>query len=392
MKRSGWGSSGALELGLRVAGFEYHAPEVVVGAGQGLNRFDPRWLWEPRPGATADRCGNTINADGYRGAPHPRTPPPGVLRIATIGDSSTFGLGVCTPQTYAMQLERHLPRSKVLNFGVIGFTALQGSRLLEGRVLAYQPRVLVAAFGAVNEAIPALDMDVETRLARAASVQPWAMRLRDLRIMQLAERWILPPLPLPGPEDVVPKGVDSAPNETVDSFARALRAIVETSRAHGAEAVLVVPPRRGDYEAKWATFPAYDAAVRGAAAATGAPLADVHDAFRSDPRGDDVLFVDAVHPSAAGHELYARVVADAVRKALLAVAGGTRRGAVASASSAGRIASASSATTAPSRSPWISYATTISWLPGGTRSAWKKPPAGTSAAGRPSSVASQPPR
>ncbi len=319
----GLGLLGALELGLRAARFEYHAPEVVVGAGQGLNRFDPRWLWEPRPGAMADRCGNTINADGYRGAPHPRTPPPGKLRVATIGDSSTFGLGVCTPQTYAVQLEQQIPRSEVLNFGVIGFTALQGSRLLEGRVLAYRPRVVVAAFGAVNEAVPALDMNVETRLARAATIRPWAMqlreRLRDLRIMQLAERWILPPLPLPRPEDVVPKSVDSPPNETVDSFTRALRATVEASRAHGAEAVLVVPPRRGDYEARWPTFPAYDAAVRAVAEATGAQLADVHDAFRSDERGDDVLFVDAVHPSAAGHEVYARVVAEAIRKALLPV-------------------------------------------------------------------------
>jgi lysophospholipase L1-like esterase len=314
---------GVAELALRLAGFQ-EPRAVIVGPGDELHRFNPAWLWEPRPGSPADQCGGVINADGYRGPLRPRHRSPRTLRIVTLGDSSTFGIKVCEPKTYPALLERDLPGSEVLNFGVIGFSALQGLELLKGRILDYEPQVVVAAFGAVNEGTPAFDGDVETRMARAAGVNlTFALvrdRLRDLRLMQLAERWVLPPL---RKQPVIRPGVpisdsDGPPNESVEGFVHALEGIVETSRAHGAMPVLVAPPRIRRFEEAAPWLLAYDDALRSFATRANVPLADVHTAFRQDPRDDDALLMDAVHPRPPGYVLYAQVVANAIRASPLA--------------------------------------------------------------------------
>ena len=113
----------ALEIGLRAFGFE-HPPENDPIAiwnraldrdmrlGRGLHRFDVRQLWEPRPGALIPREWSgeleRVNAAGFRGPQRSREKPPGVLRIATLGDSSTFGYGVPYADTFSAQLETRL--------------------------------------------------------------------------------------------------------------------------------------------------------------------------------------------------------------------------------------------------------------------------------------------
>jgi lysophospholipase L1-like esterase len=305
----------AMEVGLRLVGFSYDV-QTIIGGGLDLHRFHPRWLWEPRPGATAGKCGDVINADGFRGPPARAEKPPGTLRVVALGDSTTYGMGVCVDETWVARLAHELPRIEALDLGVIGFSAFQGARLLEGRGLVYRPDVVVAAFGAVNEAMPAMGPDVEARFARSAGVRPWAAalrdRLRNVRLLQLAEWCVRAPSPLPAVAEVDPTRSHLPPNESLASFTRALEDVVRASRAAGARTVLVVPPRRRAMEAEAPQLLGYDAAVRDVASGEQVVLADVQAAFRGDARGEDALFLDAVHPTPAGHVLYAHVVARAV--------------------------------------------------------------------------------
>jgi lysophospholipase L1-like esterase len=322
-----------LEGLLRLAGFEHHPPGPIIiwnnprdremQQSQGAFRFHPYWFWEHRPGTRIDErgippyCGTErINAAGYRGPERLRSPSPAVLRVVVLGDSSTFGLGVCQDQTYAALLERELPNSEVLNFGVVGFTAFQGEKLLEGRVLQYHPTVVLAAFGAIDELLPALGYDVDGKFGITSRGSPWAAlwqdRLSGLRILQIVERLLSrrSGSAIPPREDVYWEKLnrgsrDYMRNQSVSSFERSLEGIVRSGQSHGARVVLIGPPRRTGVEARWPWVQEYSAAIERVASRLGVGFGDVRAAFRAVPNSDETLFLDDYHPNAAGHRMYA---------------------------------------------------------------------------------------
>lgn len=65
-----------------------------------------------------------VNRQGFRGPEAPHRPPAGVMRLAMIGDSYTYGYGVDARQSVPAYLEQTLKTSgrkiEVLNFGVPG--------------------------------------------------------------------------------------------------------------------------------------------------------------------------------------------------------------------------------------------------------------------------------
>ena len=93
---------GLAELAVVASGFRYPAlkspislplPEGEVD-GRFLHERDAHELWRPVAGAVVPWGRDTINADGMRGPAVARAKAPGVVRIAALGDSSTFGFGV----------------------------------------------------------------------------------------------------------------------------------------------------------------------------------------------------------------------------------------------------------------------------------------------------------
>ena len=74
----------------------------------------------------------------------------GVTRIAVMGDSFTFGVGVKTEETYSSLLQKSLDasdpgRNEVLNFGVSSFSPVLEYIYLKKEVARYRPDVLVLA-------------------------------------------------------------------------------------------------------------------------------------------------------------------------------------------------------------------------------------------------------
>ena len=124
--------------------------------GRGLHASAPRQLWVPRPGAAVPWGeGEKINSAGYRGPLLPEAKSPGKLRIATLGDSSTFGHSVPYASTYSSQLEQILRERgidcEVINAGVVGFSVRQGLERYRDLVRRYKPDIVIEAFGAVND-------------------------------------------------------------------------------------------------------------------------------------------------------------------------------------------------------------------------------------------------
>ncbi|MBW3600927.1 MAG: SGNH/GDSL hydrolase family protein [Planctomycetes bacterium] len=141
------------EAGLRLAGVGYplpYAPDPYCGT-----RHEPRF----RGHWTAEgRAAIAINGAGFRDRPRTKTPPPGTLRVAVLGDSYIEAFQVPLQQTFCAQLERELegldftPHDiEVLSFGVSGFGAGQELLLLRHYVWDYQPDVVILAFYPGND-------------------------------------------------------------------------------------------------------------------------------------------------------------------------------------------------------------------------------------------------
>lgn len=309
---------------LRLFGFSYEPPPAII-ADADIHRANPYWFWEPRPGVEIEQCpGDPVNEDGFRGPRVGTEPTVGLLRIAVLGDSSTFGTRLCSWDTFPALLAGELPGTEVLNFGVIGFSAFQGARLFERRVLDYRPALVILAFGAFNEGRPTLRYDVDERYAISSRTSVRAIRLREslhpLRIVQALERLV------DGPRDFEREARDLADlksavsgtpgykrNQTLASFERSIGEIVSGARARGAEVVLVVPPRRAKVEGEYPPIVEYTAALPGIGSRLGVPVIDMHAVFRAIPDGESVLFMDSLHPGKEGQRFYARALGERLR-------------------------------------------------------------------------------
>lgn len=97
----------------------------------------------------------TIDEHGLRGGCLSREKPPGMFRIACLGDSQTFGDGVGDDETWPHHLQQVLDPGRrcveVLNFGVNAYETEQQVHLLETRVLGFEPDLVLLAYF-VNDA------------------------------------------------------------------------------------------------------------------------------------------------------------------------------------------------------------------------------------------------
>lgn len=140
-----------------------------------LNRpsDDPELLFELVPGFDDLHLGVRVVIDdvGLRVAPPEarRAPPADALRVAVVGASTTFGLGIAYEDGYVARLEPLL--EKVLGrpvetraFAVPAYNAVQQARLFERAVLPWRPDLVVWHYDH-RDAYPALLPDAPTPMA-----------------------------------------------------------------------------------------------------------------------------------------------------------------------------------------------------------------------------------
>jgi hypothetical protein len=106
-----------------------------------------------------------------------------------------------------------------------------------------------------------------------------------------------------------------APRVNVHDFAWLLGQLRDETRAQGCALALVSAARSARGDALQPAALEYTAALEHSAAELELPLADVRAAFAAAAASDDELFLDAWHPTAAGHRLYATTIAEALENA-----------------------------------------------------------------------------
>lgn len=175
-----WIALGALALGFAAAEFsvryvQARAAPIPRSAGS-LVRADPdprvRFVNDPgavqrmflasAPGASELEIVQRVNEQGFRGRCAAVPKPHGVFRMACLGDSHTFGHGLREGEPWPAVLERELGRPigseriEVLNCGVVGYDTEQEVALLERRVLAFEPDLVLLQFYFNDTTMPPL--------------------------------------------------------------------------------------------------------------------------------------------------------------------------------------------------------------------------------------------
>lgn len=306
---------------------------------------DPELRYELRPGAPDGRL--RINSIGLRDdEPTPRGP--GVVRIAAIGDSVTFGSGVPRRAGWTDQLEALLAvrmsgsgsRAEVWNLGVPGYNAAQVVARLRLTGMQLEPDVVVYGYvlndpqaysleeaaldrmqaeAAARAGAPPADAGAVTALLSRSRLFLW---VRHLLVSSASERRKAPE---EMPDD--PAYAASTVGET-EAFLRSLHdtpaswSLVESAfdelAALGAAReipVLVVvfpifPVEPGDDPLADVRTRVVDAAV-----ARGFGAVDLTPAYLDAVATTPSLEVDFLHPNRAGHRVAAQAIASALCEA-----------------------------------------------------------------------------
>jgi lysophospholipase L1-like esterase len=348
---------GLTEIALRVAGFT-HYPAILppilwnddedrnLNHGVGMFVKDAAQLWVPSPGAEVPYGApqqEKINADGYRGPLRARTKPAGVVRVVALGDSSTFGMGVPYEDTWCAQLEVQLAAAgvaaEVIDAGVIGFTIEQGLERYDALVRGLSPDVVISAFGAINEHLWCQTMPDRPKIDARKHPPPVRTLLLDLRysvrLLHLAG-WVIDRARGEDREAMrealraerkrqdafnVTAGQPDWPGQRrvgLERFAAAHDELAARVKADHARLVLISMPRAPEREVQSPVLPLYNQAVHDAALRVNAGYFDARSTVLAALQGPPTrewseLFIDAYHPTRAGHALIAAGLAPIVK-------------------------------------------------------------------------------
>ena len=197
----GLGLLAGVEGGLRLAGYKHEVAAVnfrFVGPDvMNMPEYvrDRRLFWRLKPGGPeiGVAAPGQTGASGFRGPAVPKQRRPGAVRVACMGDSTTYGVGMPLEQAYISLLGRSLEYAlqrpvEMVNAGCPGYSSYQGLRLLESDVLPLEPDVVTLLFGAWNDFTPAIGGDDEAKGSRWR-LPAWTDRVvagvRDQRLFML---------------------------------------------------------------------------------------------------------------------------------------------------------------------------------------------------------------
>jgi lysophospholipase L1-like esterase len=288
--------------------------------------YDPNYEMLPGAPNPYAKVREWLNVSGFRGPDLPSQKQPGVYRIISAGDSTTFGANVNEDQTYSAVLKKLLHdrgvQVEVLNAGIPGTSIWQQVTLIKRKLLPrYQPDLIILYTG------PSFRPDVyllqETRRGRASLWQTQRV-LAHFHLYRLLRLWLRPPrfADLLNQYNLDAHGV--VPWDKVRLQVREdlleLRAL---GQKYGCRLLVVPRMTKAEYDdarqknlhansADWRSFARRENPVYQMAEV----LAELHmDHFIA---ADDFLeasyhiplFLDAVHFTPAGHELMARLLAN----------------------------------------------------------------------------------
>lgn len=319
------------EGGLRIRAWVRHGS---AGPVAGIYEGDSTLGRRLKPGAAMSGSDRrvTINDNGFRGAKVSESKPEGVVRIAALGDSTTFGMEVSGddavwPARLAAALNATVAaRFDSINAAVPGYTSAMSLERLRRDVEPFDPDIVIVLQSATDIAAhgrrqfrvigESAGASLETRMGKALQEHSLLVNL----IRQNAAPYLARFAPQ--------RRFDRLDDRGVNEFEATLIAIAEECSRSSRRLVLCTMPRSfGDESVRADQFDLagtalannpslslaglndaydrYNAAIRSVAARSGATLVDL---ARLIPRGN-AYFVDATHLNDAGHALVAELVA-----------------------------------------------------------------------------------
>jgi lysophospholipase L1-like esterase len=255
---------------------------------------------------------NSFLADHtFRRQPHAIACEPGTVRIACLGTSSTWGYPLPPGEEYPAQLgallgARGVP-AEVLNAAVPGSTTFRLTRFFEGVVREFRPQIVTISLF-FNDSSSCLQYDEEALLAeitREDFAPSWLFRLRQNLALRRAQEDYERARQIAGDARRRDE-LSSLPivQQGLRRFGSHLAALVTSARASGANVLLIKEPARAEAFLREPMHGVIDEVGR----TLGVEVLDVEVPLAE--RLGESGFVDWIHPTKAGHELIAELVAE----------------------------------------------------------------------------------
>ena len=251
------------------------------------------------------------NSLGMRG-PEPAPPDPSLFRVAVVGDSFTFGYGVPEGETYPSVLAGVLNRSpagrkrrfEVLNLGVVGYNTQDEAVVVERKVLALDPRLVIIGY-VLNDP----EIDPRPSLHKVFDPPVWWRHSHVLRLLHLG--WNCLDVWRYGRGDYI-RYLHAPERNKWQSVVTAFARIGALTRERGTRVLVVIFPLLPTDG--WAGYPYGDlhSQVTKAARQEGFEVVDLLPVFLRHPPSDLRVSREDGHPNALGHELAAQAIADAI--------------------------------------------------------------------------------
>jgi len=323
------------EIAVRALNLAGRPPAQMPGIAGELETSiidDPDLFWRFRPNQDVEGDGMVyrINALGLRDREVVVPKPPGVWRVLSLGESTTFGAGVALADTYGAVAE-HLLRERfndadieVVNAGVGAYTSFQCVKYLEIEGPRLAPD-MVWLFSGANDGLASFvrnyrnfrdgfgytDRELHAIRTRYAGLLNLANRSDLYKLFRRLQtgRWLddYGRHVAGDAKSLKTQGVWQPRVPMADRLAN-LRRFVALARELGAVPVLLVP-------AYFDSPPDAYAEVREIAAETGSALVDLPRALHAGGQFDACWFgLEELggHPNATGHRLMGEAIAAAI--------------------------------------------------------------------------------
>lgn len=159
----------AYAVGFGEAYCRWLVPKIMIGPSFTISDADLGWVG--RPSFTGRRVTRefdmhfTTGVEGFRGTDQVKKKRPGSVRIASFGNSHTFGVGVDDDQVYSYRLEQELQNGGGADIEVINMSVTDtGTGIILAmwdQILQYQPDMIVVRYDDYNYRAPGRLWSVE---------------------------------------------------------------------------------------------------------------------------------------------------------------------------------------------------------------------------------------
>jgi lysophospholipase L1-like esterase len=323
------------EVALRTIGWSRRL-EVTTNVMARWTVYDPVLRRRNQPGFVDDRLGIRINALGLRGDEMSVSKPAGTIRVACLGDSTTFGIFKNAPgdiratSAYPAALATVLRDAgydhvEVVNAGTLGATSAYGLALFLTTLRPLAPDVLIVRLAANDHSMirgheaPVLASDAEYVVLR--DLPTWSLHLELVQLLFDSYHQWLSTKPWATTGHQVP----------LDRYDLNLRRLVADARAAGTNVLFLDYPYRelsrglspgealpnyfvdaASLEDLHAIHAKYQAEAERVARETGSAYLRTEDALRAAP-GPVFTDYDLSHLNDDGARLLARLVFEKLR-------------------------------------------------------------------------------